>query len=208
MKNFLAQSISVLFQPLIMPSYLFLVLLLFAQTGLPDWTSQTSMLVLAIVFLTTFIVPVLSLLALKYTGSIRGDFFMGERRERVLPFVFISLYYGLTAYLFSTKLVFISPLLVAGIQTLAILIAVLTIITFFWKISAHAMAMGGTLGMLIAVQLEISLVKLVWPIMICAALSGLVMTSRLYLKAHEPAEVWVGFFTGLGLCYFGINILN
>jgi membrane-associated phospholipid phosphatase len=28
-------------------------------------------------------------------------------------------------------------------------------------------------------------------------LAGIVMTSRLYLKSHSPAEVWSGFFLGL-----------
>jgi membrane-associated phospholipid phosphatase len=203
----LAQTISVIFQPLLMPSFLFLILLGFASNALPGWTAGGAMLVLAIVFLTTCVIPVLSLLALKFTGNISGDFFMKERQQRIIPFLFISLYYILTAYLFTTRLFFVNELLIASIQIVAALITVLALITFFWKISAHAMAMGGSLGMVWAVHLDNPLSKMLWPVVMIVFVSGLVMTARLKLNAHEPAEVWVGFALGLVFCFFGLTLL-
>ena len=207
MNRTLAQTISVIFQPLLMPSFLFLILLGFASNALPGWTAGGAMLVLAIVFLTTCVIPVLSLLALKFTGNISGDFFMKERQQRIIPFLFISLYYILTAYLFTTRLFFVNELLIASIQIVAALITVLALITFFWKISAHAMAMGGSLGMVWAVHLDNPLSKMLWPVVMIVFVSGLVMTARLKLNAHEPAEVWVGFALGLVFCFFGLTLL-
>lgn len=203
----LAQTLSILFQPLLMPSFLFLVLWAFAAPVLPAWDASSALLVFGLVFLTTCLIPLISLLALKVSGNLSGSFFMKDRRQRIVPFVFISLYYVLTAYLFSSKLFFVNELLIACITVVAALIVVLTIITFWWKISAHSMAMGGSIGVLLAVQFQHSMVAMLWPVLGTVVLAGAVMTSRLYLKAHDPAEVWVGFGVGLLFCFFGLQYL-
>ena len=203
----LAQTLSILFQPLLMPSFLFLILWAFATPTLPAWDSSAAMLVLGLVFLTTCLIPLISLLALKVSGNLTGSFFMKDRRQRIVPFVFISLYYVLTAYLFSSKLFFVNELLIACITVVAALIVLLAIITFWWKISAHSMAMGGSIGVLLAVQFQYSMVAMLWPVLAMVILAGAVMTARLFLKAHEPAEVWVGFGLGLLFCFFGLQYL-
>ena len=132
---------------------------------------------------------------------------MKDRKQRIVPFIFISLYYVLTAYLFTSRLFFVNELLIACISVVAALIVLLTLITFWWKISAHSMAMGGSIGLLLSLQSQQMMADMLWPVMGMVVLAGAVMTARLYLKAHEPAEVWVGFGVGLIFCFFGLQYL-
>jgi hypothetical protein len=203
----LAQALSILFQPLLMPSFLFLLLWAFAAPTLPSWDASSAVLVFGLVFLTTCLIPLISLLALKVSGNLSGSFFMKDRQQRIVPFVFISLYYVLTAYLFTSKLFFVNELLIACITVVAALIVLLTLITFFWKISAHSMAMGGSVGVLVAVQMHYTMASMLWPLLGMVVLAGAVMTARLYLKAHDAAEVWVGFGVGFLFCFFGLQYL-
>jgi membrane-associated phospholipid phosphatase len=202
-KRIIANSLSVIFQPLLMPTFVYLILFGFASASLPAWTTKTQYTILGLIFLSTFIIPIISLAALKYTGSVKG-FFMEDRRERILPFTFISIYYLLTSYLFVTRLNFINEVLIACLVIISGAVLLLTIITLFWKISAHAIGMGGSLGLLLAISGKFPYTQLLYPIVILVILSGLVMTSRLYLNSHKPAQVWAGFFLGLIFSYVSL----
>ena len=85
---------------------------------------------------------------------------------------------------------------------LIILLSTFSVITFRWKISMHMTAIGGLCGFL-----------LVWGMnyqgdvrnafILFLLLSGILATSRLYLKKHTPLQVYLGFLFGL-FFVFGI----
>ncbi|MCQ2959209.1 MAG: phosphatase PAP2 family protein [Bacteroidales bacterium] len=89
-----------------------------------------------------------------------------------------------------------------------ITIFIANLITYFWRISLHTIGMGGLLGLLASFYLEEPLfytfaIELI-PFFII--LSGLVGTSRLYLKAHTPLQIYAGYAVGfftifLGMCF-------
>ena len=95
------------------------------------------------VFLTTFLIPALSLLVLKLTHSI-SSLSLFERKERVVPFFYTTIFYGITAYLFAKQLSLDSIIVWLLIGT-TIIILLVAIITTRWKISAHAAGVGGSL---------------------------------------------------------------
>ena len=207
MKRKGAQVLSILFQPLLMPTLLCLVLFAFASSSLPPWTFQTQLLVAGLILLTTCIVPLVSLVLLNYTNGVK-DFFMENRKERVLPFFFIALYYALSTYLFTAKqLTVVADVLIACLATITALIMLLSIITIFWKISAHGIGMGGSIGVLLAIQINNPINDLYWPIVVLSMISGFVLSARLYLNVHKPAEVWAGFSLGLIFSFISITYL-
>ena len=139
-----AKFISFVFHPLLMATYLVIVLGKFFPVILnirPDrvWILTT------FVFALTFIVPGLNILLLRYFGSVKS-LDMEVRSDRVTPFTFIAIMYTLVAILFYYRL----P--ASGFDNMMIIVAVLvivaTLITYFYKISIHSMAMGGLLGIL------------------------------------------------------------
>ena len=130
---------------------------------------------------------------------------MVDRKERIMPFFFIAFYYALSTYLFTTKeLTVVADVLIACLATITALIMLLSFITIFWKISAHGIGMGGSIGVLFAIQINNPINDLYWPIVVLSVISGFVLSARLYLNVHKPAEVWVGF--GLGLIFSFISI--
>ena len=69
-------------------------------------------------------------------------------------------------------------------------------INFFWKISAHAIGVGGIVGATLGISYRLMIdLRMILLFTIIAA--GIVCYARLRLKAHEPTQVYAGFFLGM-----------
>jgi hypothetical protein len=197
-----AKIISFVFHPLLMATYLIILLGKFFPAMLmigPDhiW------LIASFVFGFTFVVPAINLLLFRYLGSIQS-LYLETRSERILPFIFISLMYGLVAFLFYYKLPFSANfnkimIIISG------LVIVATLITFFYKISVHGLALGGLVGILFPL-IRFSHALLL-PTTFIVVITGLVISSRLLLGAHTPRETLIGSLTGILTGYGGMLLL-
>ncbi|MDZ4716397.1 MAG: hypothetical protein SH819_13110 [Cytophagales bacterium] len=192
-----SKAISILFHPLLFTTYLVVILswwmphfLLIPASALWKFTG--------FVLIITFVFPVINLFMLRSFGSI-ASVEMPERRERILPFVLITVFYAILSALFfykvSMNVNFNKMMLIVVCLT-----AVATVITFFFKISVHSLAMGGAVGILLPLN-NVAGGNLLWPVAGLILLTGLVMSARLYLQAHTLRETLygtgVGFVTGL-----------
>jgi uncharacterized protein YqgC (DUF456 family) len=182
-----------------MPTYLFLVMMAFAPTVLSPLQYSSMLRVLVIVFIATFVLPALSI------GTFRASEFITDmrlisRRERMLPFAFTTLFYGITAYLFYKKL-HINDVLYMVFACTTVLLALITTITHFWKVSVHGAAMGGALGIMLAIAHKMPVVELFYPLVGATVITGFVASARLQLNAHDPAQVYAGVATGAVVCY-------
>ena len=142
MRRIISLIVSVLLQPLVIPSLVFgLVLFVVPEaTSIPDSFKGTLFYLIA---LSTLVIPMVTVFGLRLSGTLRSVH-MAELKDRAIPFSVTSIYYILTVYFLYQKKEF-DPILwqVLGVITLAIL--VLTVVTFFWKMSAHMTGMGGLL---------------------------------------------------------------
>jgi hypothetical protein len=193
----IANLVSIVFHPLLSATYLFSSFVLIdPMLALPPgYTKVAQWLIVLIVWITTFAIPALSLTLLKYSGSITS-LKLEHRKERLLPFFYITIFYGFTAYYFSKQMLVTE--VTSGIFILtATMILTAGIITFFWKISIHSLSMGGVVGILFVVSImqPESLVNYLFYVAII--ISGLVLSARLKLQAHTPAQVYSGFVLGL-----------
>lgn len=143
---------------------------------------------------------------LRLTKAIQ-NFSMPTREERILPFAMITIYYGVSSYLVVDKLP-VNDIVSLVLYTITGLILLLTLITFFCKISAHALAIGGVLGLLCAINLSLPESELLIPIIIIALLSGFIMSARLYLNSHNPPQVYSGAFLGFFLSFSSVLIFG
>ncbi|WP_373523678.1 PA-phosphatase [Aquiflexum sp.] len=189
-------------QPLIVPSLIFLFLLFYAPqaTSMGSWEKGY---VLLMVFLTTFTIPVLSIFTLKLTKNI-SSLQMKNKEERLFPFSIVSLYYVMSTYFFQIKFN-LEPLLIQTLVSITICVILLTGITFFWKISAHMVAISGLLAIIIAVVTQFPGNDLLYLIMGGILITGGLASSRLYLDAHTPLEVLGGILLGFGVCFFSFR---
>lgn len=151
----------------------------------------------------TFVVPAINLLLFRYLGSIQS-LYLESRRERILPFIFISLMYALVAFLFYYKLPF-SANFNKLMLIVSALVIVATLITFLYKVSVHSLALGGLLGVLFPL-IRFSPALLV-PTTLIVVITGLVISSRLLLGVHTPRETLVGSLAGILTAYGGMLLL-
>jgi hypothetical protein len=192
-----ANLISILFHPFLLATYLFLTFVIIdPMLALPPgYTKLAQWLVVLIVWLTTFAIPALSMAMLKYTGTIKS-LQLKSRKERIIPFFYITLFYGFTAYYFSEQMLVTS--LTSGVFILiTIMIAVAAVITLFWKISVHSLGMGGSVGILLTIVYFTPETRIKYILLGAIIVSGMVMSARLNLNAHTPSQVYFGFLLGL-----------
>lgn len=157
------------------------------------------LLLLLLVFLTTFVIPVLSLLGL-YTSNIISNIKLEKSEERKLPLIFITFFYAVTSFMFVDKLE-VNSILLLMLVMVSVQVALLTIITFFWKISIHSAGIGGMTGFMLALAYLFPESNLLLPLVILVLLSGLLLSARMYLNAHIPLEVYSGYAFGFILSF-------
>ncbi len=206
MPRILANLISYVFHPLVLATYLVAILFFFAPTLLQPISTDSITAVILMVFLLTFFIPLLSIAMLKITKSI-SSFKLENRQERVMPFIFIAVYYGLTTYLFTYKLR-MSDVLIVIFACIAIVILIVALISTKYKISAHAAGAWGVAGFLMALNFKFPGNELLIPLSVSFVCAGAISSARLALNAHLPGEVGFGAVLGFILSFGSIYIFT
>ena len=187
---------------MLMPTLTYVIVYLF----LPEIIKPLGLITLPFLFVTTFLIPLLSISVLKYTSNI-SSLTLENREERLIPFIFVAVFYAITSYMFVYK-VRVNPVVGVMLVSTTVLIILLTIITLFEKISIHSAGMSGVVGFLIVFALKYPDSTVLYPLLVMIVLAGLVMTSRLYLNAHTPREIFSGFLVGFTVCFGMLYLLD
>ena len=194
----LAQIISGVFHPLLMPFYGLLII--FNAPALYGYLPlQVKRIMFFIILVENILIPVMLITYLKFRNIIT-TWTMDSRKERIMPLIMTSFFYVFTVYL--TYRFHIPFFIKSFIICLAVLAVALTIISFWYKISIHATAAGALTALVLVLSLRMQ-APLAWLMIIVILASGLVMSSRLWLGSHTAGEVWSGFLLGIfgsGLC--------
>lgn len=189
----LARFLSYIFHPLLMPFYaVFLVMNINTYIAY-SISPHVQRIIIALVFITTGVMPVITALLLLQKGMIRS-MEMENIEERRIPFMTTGVYY-LSCYYLLQQLPIprILGLMVLGA---AITIIIAWLLSFRWKVSIHMIGIGGFTGMLIAIT-QILGAPILSVIIISILIAGLLGSSRLVLNAHTPLQVYTGFMIGL-----------
>ncbi len=202
MKDRFAYFLSLVFHPLLMPTYLFLFVMFMTPSLLEPIMEESLPEVLVIIIIVTFLIPALSIGALRLSNFI-SDIHLADKNQRTIPFLFVCCFYGVTAYMFYEKLS-INNLLPMMFASMAVLLLILTIINFFWKISTHGAGIGGFIGFLSAIQRTQPVAHAAEWLALVTFIAGLVFFARLKLNAHTPAQVYAGFAAGMMVSYVSV----
>lgn len=194
----LALIFTIAFQPLLVPTLVF-VLLLYCIPEATNVPEEIKLSLLLLIVVSTLAIPLLSVLGMKFMERI-SSIHMGDKKDRYLPFSMVSLFYVVVTYYFYARL-HVDELIVFTLMTITGAILLLTLITFFWKISAHLTGLSGLLAMMVVLNLKYTSASLLYPLIGSVMLCGLVGSSRLYLNAHRPAEILGGFCLGFVTCF-------
>lgn len=193
MEEKLAKLISILFHPLLIPTYAMLILINTNNHFVLVLPIENRYMAVGIVFLTSFVLPALFMLILLKVGTIKS-LQMESRYERVLPLLLVAIFFYATYYLLKQGPHFsLFNIFMLG-ATLLVIISLL--INYLTKISIHMVAQGGLFGAFTGFAISFNQN---YTLLICAIafIAGLTAYARLELKAHTEAQVYSGF--GLGV---------
>ncbi|MGB0933808.1 MAG: hypothetical protein ACPGU5_05970 [Lishizhenia sp.] len=197
-----AQIISIIFLPLLMPVYGLLITFYsfsiqksaFMLDNLFENPNKTSFLYLFIIF--CFLAPALSLLMLKFNNSV-SSLELNDRSERKTPITITAIYYFILYFFLIYQdeglvpKVLLATSLAGGLSSLfALLINVKT------KISLHALGTGSLLGFILAYFETQTFFNFNFIYLIIGV--GLLTTwARLYLEKHNLKQIGLGYLVGL-----------
>ncbi|MDR6563441.1 MULTISPECIES: hypothetical protein [unclassified Arcicella] len=200
-----AQILSALLHPLAMPTIIFAVLFYIAPESIHNLelfngTSRVGMMslklgLLLLIFLQTFVLPVFSIYAL-YRFKIISDLKMETLSDRRVPYLVTVAIYTFVAVFFTFKL-HQFPEVSLILTSIAFSISAVAFISLYWKISAHAVGISGTVGALMGIAIKFGTVALFYPVLIAIVVAGFLMSARLYLNAHTPAQILAGTILGI-----------
>jgi hypothetical protein len=217
----LAQVLSFIFHPLLIVTYMLVLLLLinpylFGVNSIGD--KQSKLLILQ-VFLSTFFIPAFAVAMLRFTGMIKS-MEMKTRQERIGPYIITGMFYiwMFRNFLGSDQVptAFSSFLLGASIG-----LFIAFFINIFSKISAHAVGMGGLVGMVVITMLLFSYdtftihstiigiveMSMNGILVFVIVMAGMVGSARLLLGAHEPLDLYGGYLVGFASQFIALRFL-
>lgn len=199
-----ALVISVVFQPLLMPTLVFGMMLF----GVPEATSipeEFKERIFFLIILCTLVIPMVTILGLRLSGTVKS-LHMPEKADRRVPFMITALYFFLTTWFLQQKTE-IDPTVWLGMAVISVSVLILTGISFFWKMSAHMTGLGGLLAVVLVLGNKFPTFAVLYPLLVVLVLCGLVASSRLMLQAHRPLEIYVGWIAGFLICWLGFSLI-
>ena len=187
-----AKFISIIFHPLLIPTFGFLILFN-SGTYLSFLDFDFKKMIFIIVVLSTCLIP-LSLIPFFLYQKMIFSIHLPEKKARFVPLGITLLLY-VFCYMLIRK-VPIPPLYHAFCFASIIAVLLTLAITLKWKISLHMVGLGGLTG-LISFLIFSMRVNLEFYLIMTVIAAGLAGTSRLFLDAHRPSQLYAGFVLGL-----------
>lgn len=190
-----------------MVTYLFIIFALHFPMGLDPLKEENHWGFIMLISGITFLLPALNIGMFKAFGYV-NSYTMEDRRERIIPFVFITILYVVVTYLFfiKTRVSFHDNLL-KFLFVADVLVLIATMVTLFYKVSVHSLASCGLIGILLPLNKVSEDGSLFYPTIATIVIAGVVMSARLQLNAHTPREVLVGALLGFTASFMSMLIL-
>jgi hypothetical protein len=190
--GFAARTVSVIFYPLFMPLYGLIVI--FTAPTLFWYIPLRAKEILFFIFLVNnLIIPVALMPFFRYRNLI-SSWFIEERSERTIPLMTVAFLYAVTSFILSRLEI---PIFFKAYgYALTMLTIVLLTINRWWKISLHSAGAGALISLVLLLSFRMS-ASLPFYTAGSVLIAGAIMTARLKLNTHNPAEVYAGLLTGL-----------
>ena len=191
--------ISTILHPIVLPTLGVFIYFVFVSQS---FEKRLQLIVLGLVFTLTYLVPLLMLLLLKKFRFIK-DFQVSTIKERRFPIIFMML----LLYFLGNSIVQIPTIRNLGILFFGTSLSLTCIYVLFslkLKSSLHLVSMGNMIGFFL-IMTNINNLSMLPIIILLILLSGILASSRMYLKAHTPIELLIGFSLGI-ICQFIVFI--
>jgi hypothetical protein len=192
--RFAAKVFSFLAHPLFVPLYVTYFLLFLHPLLFAGYERFRKLNLVATVFVNLTLLPALTVFLcwrLKFISSI----FMKTQKERIIPLAAAMIFY-FWCWFVQKNFLEIPALFRQFLLGSFITIIMAWMANIYYKISLHALAVGGLFCFMLLVVFNFEGGSAGY-IAAAAGVAGLVCTSRLILHAHRPFEVYSGFILGM-----------
>ncbi len=191
--RFFASFFSYLFHPLFMIAWVTLYLLFRNSLVFIGETTFEKMVVFLRVFSTSIFLPVVTVLLLKALGFI-SSIQLGTQKDRIIPYVACITFFFWSFYV--SKRLGDPSELTAFLLSVFIASSASLLINNYMKVSMHAIGVGGLVAFF-SLLLFANRLDDVLSLLLVFLIAGITTTSRFIVSDHKPAEITVGFITGL-----------
>jgi hypothetical protein len=198
----ITKVISYIFHPIFMPIIgVYIILQITHLALLPDVSKNA---ILYLIGISTILFP-LTIIPLLYYRKIITNITISDKKERLIPLFLTSIFYYISYYMLHK---FSAPLFIQEyILTVFFNVLFASIISIKWKISLHMIGIGGLVGLMSSLFYLFNInIGIILPMLILV--SGVIGTSRIYLKEHNSSQIYFGFFLGYLTSFVSILFLN
>ncbi len=204
----IAHLLSYIFHPLFIPIYAayFLVYIhpsYFAGYGNSYLSDFSRSRIMIQVILNAVMYPLVAVLLCKGLGFIES-IYMRTQKDRVLGYITSMIFFFWTYYAFREEGV--PKILVSFMFGVFISSAAALIANIYYKVSMHAIGMGGLVGLFLVIMQDNTML-MTGPLFFALLIAGAVCTARLIVSDHTQKEIYAGLLIGL-LCQFAGAIVN
>ncbi|MFT3909884.1 MAG: hypothetical protein QM737_10695 [Ferruginibacter sp.] len=185
---------SYLFHPIFIPLYITWFLLYVHPAAFSGFSAGEKRQTMLIVGLNIVFFPLMSVLLTKAVGFI-DSIFLRTQKDRIIPYILSGIFFFWAYLVFKNQPQY--PLLLTS-YILGIFLAssVALIANIYFKISMHAIGMGGLLGFFLIIARSNTML-MTWPLCIAILITGFVCTSRLLSRSHEQKDIYLGLLVGI-----------
>ena len=188
-----AAFFSYLLHPIFVPVYViafFVFIHPFYFSGFDEKRKWMTIVISAINLVAFPLISVLLLRALNFIDSI----FLRTRKDRIIPYMACGIFFFWAYTVFKNQEIY-PPIMACFILGVFFASSVGLLANIYFKVSMHAMGMGGWLGVFWVIARE-NTVLMAWPIAAVLLLTGIVCTSRFILSNHTQKDIYAGLAIG------------
>jgi membrane-associated phospholipid phosphatase len=174
--------------------YVAAFLLFIHPTAFAGFSAADRRQVMLIIGLNLVFFPLMTVFLLKALGFIES-LYLRSQKDRIIPYIASGIFYFWAYTVFRQQSHY--PVVLTGFILGAFLSAsAALILNIYFKVSMHALGMGGWLGVFLLVAWS-NTMMMTWPLALVILLTGIVCTSRLILGAHRPRDMYAGILIAI-----------
>ena len=200
---FFAHFFSYVFHPLFIPFYVSWFIEFMHPSYFSGFSDAGKKRVLVMVTINAIAFPFITVILLKALGFI-DSFFLRTQRDRIIPYIASMTFFFWAQYALREQPE-IPRILVVFMFGVFISSAAALIANIYFKVSMHAIGMGGLTGIFFVIMQQNSML-MTWPLSAALLIAGLVCTSRLIVSDHNPKDIYSGLLIGFICQLIGASI--
>lgn len=198
-----AHFFSYIFHPLFIPLYVVYFLLFIHPSYSAGFDARAKYQAILIVALNAVFFPLFCVLLLKGLGFVQSVF-LHTQKDRIIPYIASGVFFFWTWHVFRQQSQY-HPIFASFFFGVLLTASAALLANIYFKISMHAMGMGGVIGLFLVIMAYNSML-MTWPLSLAFLITGIVCTSRLIISNHSTADVYLGLILGT-LCQIAAALI-